>query len=82
MAPRRPADGHGPDDEALTNLPRASRSTSPTALPRIHYLLADAMDEAVSDHGGMVAVVPGAPTMKSINDQIESVGSTSGSPRA
>jgi hypothetical protein len=40
------------------------------------------MDEVVSDHGGMVAAVPGAPTTQVIIDQIEGVGSTSGSPRA
>jgi hypothetical protein len=40
------------------------------------------MDEAVSDHGGMVAAVPGAPTIQAIIDQIEGVESTSGSPRA
>jgi hypothetical protein len=40
------------------------------------------MDEAAPDHGGMVAAIPGAPTMQAIINQIESVGSTSGSPRA
>jgi hypothetical protein len=40
------------------------------------------MDEAVFDHGGMVAAVLGAPTIQAIIDQIEGVESTSGSPRA
>jgi hypothetical protein len=40
------------------------------------------MDEAVSDHGSMVAAVPDTSTMQAIIDQIEGVGSTSGSPRA
>jgi hypothetical protein len=38
------------------------------------------MDEAVSDHGGMVAAVPGTPMIQAIIDQIEGVGSTNGSP--
>jgi hypothetical protein len=40
------------------------------------------MDEAAPDHGGMVAAVPDAPTMHAIINQIEGVGSTSGSPQA
>jgi hypothetical protein len=38
------------------------------------------MDKAAPDHGGMVAAVPGAPTMQAIIDQIEGVENTSGSP--
>jgi hypothetical protein len=44
--------------------------------------LANAMDEATPDHGGMVVAMPGAPTLQTIINQIESMGSTSGSPRA
>jgi hypothetical protein len=40
------------------------------------------MDEAAPDHGGMVAAVPDAPTLQTIINKIESMGSTSGSPRA
>jgi hypothetical protein len=38
------------------------------------------MDEATPDYGGMMIAVPGAPTLQTIINQIESMGSTSGSP--
>jgi hypothetical protein len=38
------------------------------------------MDEAAPDLGGTVVAVPGAPTLHTIINKIESMGSTSGSP--
>jgi hypothetical protein len=38
------------------------------------------MEEAAPDHGGMVAAVPGTPTLQTIINKIESMESTSGSP--
>jgi hypothetical protein len=81
MAARRLPSGHDPDDEAPTKLPRASRPTQPTTLPRTHHLPANAMEGAPPGHGGTVAATHGAPLIQAGNDQNKRTESTSDSPR-
>jgi hypothetical protein len=81
MAAQWPPGGHDPDDEAPTKLPRATRPTQHTAPLWTHHPPADATKGALPDHGDTTAAAHGALVIRAGNDQIECMGSISGSPR-